>query len=495
MAPTTHNPSDQLTNAAKRLTTFKKPRRARQHYAYPWPALGLRQHQDQAKTASRHPSTSHAPHFSASFVPYTPPISLHAKIVSSTSTMPEDHVASLSVKEIAFISGGALVAAVLAGAVFITMRSIILKKARRLLNCRGHRIKKEKDPTECKRAIHDELDDPIWGTPLRVVYVEGIDNKPVSTGRSLSPETPSSSPSMSLWLPHSHREAEAAREEDSYRNRLEEDRESDIRPALALCNSSHDDPRQSVYLVASVDNASMGCPVNLANEVSPSSPIQGTDLASSHATVDGFSVSSSESSIPSFDSSQPEHFDDPEELEEIDVAYEIRRAHTQSIELKKGIFVAAYRQSVSNISVPLPSFVVSEAVPSLEPLDEENFAPLFSLRSTFSSKGSLATALSWSSIMRENSHGTIPSISNSFSTIHIEGWDPAEDSKRQLQPPVPYLMLTRPSDSSIYTSESESSSNVSSIDLCDFPLPPIPSKTPSYHSKFRDTLERIPRRV
>lgn len=517
MAPTLQNvveESADLENAKPDAGSFQKAYRLHRQRSTlkPW------RHQTREETAFSSRQFNE---------PYTPTIPLHAKIVPHpmTSQSHTSRFGHLSVTELILISLVALMI-VVAGIAILMMRSIIIKKTRRLLCCGvGQRqVKKSKPGADDKGALvmGDELDDLAWGAPTRLVYVEGLDER--SEERySTPPNGPPSScpPVVSLASSTPTSRLPAAFEDDSFRNRFEYE-EHDI--TLALTRALRDTTDDSEFCATSVSypvtsgdenlsalkyledplildvlRPSLG---NLAKDISTPSnrPRQSSDAsASSQATTathsdctNIFSVSSPDSSMTSLESSNSGLDEAPEEMES--VVYEVRRAHAQSLELKKGILVACRRTSstedIANTGI-LPTFVISEAPPNLMPLDDLNFAPLFSLSDSMPSKASLSrctTTPSWSSIVRENSHGTMASFASSSSTTAMDGW--TRDDEKHLQPPVPFLMLTRPSDSSIYTAESSTSSV--SIDLCDFPLPPIPEL--SYYSKLVDQVQRAPKR-
>ncbi|KAG6897408.1 hypothetical protein C0992_001915 [Termitomyces sp. T32_za158] len=521
MAPTLQNSVGQVANMkdAEHLTpsagSFQKAYKLHRQRS----TLKLWRRQNRAEVV---PSTG------AVSEPYTPTIPLHAKIIPHpmTSQTHTSRFGRLSIIELILISLVALMI-VIVGVAALMMRSIIIKKVRRLLRCGGgqRQVTKSKTVGDDKGVLvlGDEFDDPTWGTPTRLVYVEGLDERfeercsPLPNGPqpsfpaviSLASSTPTS-PRLS-----------AAHEDDSFQNRFEHE-EHDITLALSRAlRDAADDPdfqANSVsYPVISGDEdlstlkylenpsildvlrPSVG---TLAEDITTSSnrPRQCSDAsASSQATTAAhsdctniFSISSPDSSMTSLDSSNSGLDEGLEEMEE--VAYEVKRVHAQSLELKKGILVTCRRtSSTGDVANPgtLPTFVISEAPPNLMSLDDLNFAPLFSLSDSMPTKASLSgctTTPSWPSIVRENSRGTMASLSSS-STAAMDGW--TRDDEKHLHPPVPFLMLTRPSDSSIYTAESFTSSV--SIDLCDFPLPPIPEN--SYFSKLVDQVQHAPKRL
>ncbi|KAG6907916.1 hypothetical protein DXG01_006971 [Tephrocybe rancida] len=524
MAPTTQNGVDQFTSVDSEVQQQSTFSRSHGLYRHQRSAPELSRRQDRENVAQPLQQSD-----DDAFEPYKSPISLHANItpLSMSTSQGNSRIGHLSITELILISSGALIAVVLGMAAVILMRSIISKKTRRLLSCGCGRqkAKKNKAFSEDKGVrVQEEIDDPTWGTPPRIVYVERINDRPENHHLAAfsSPDSPPSPPATPIWRANTQHNSYVVYEGDSFRGRLEYEGKN---VTLALSRALQDitvEPDETTASVCSMASANgefsslehlANVPMfqslqasidHLAKGISSppaaNRPRQGSDAsASSRATtttgpdvVDCFSVMSSESSATSLGSSDSD-FEEPEEME---VVYEVRRAHAQSVELKKGILVTCrHTSSSSDVSVPgtVPTFVISEAAPALQPLDDQNFAPLFSLEDSASSKASLASygaAPSLSSIVRENSGGTMASFSTSLSTTQTETW--CRDDDQRLQPPVPYLMLTRPSDSSIYTTESFTSSV--SVDLCDFPLPPIPAK-PSYLSKLVDQVHRTPKRI
>ncbi|KAF5385764.1 hypothetical protein D9615_002474 [Tricholomella constricta] len=461
------------------------------------------------------------------FVPYTSTIALHANIIPlrTSAQIPGTSLSPshLPVTEIVLIAGGALVVTVLGLAGMYMIRTIFLRKSLHILGCCGRkqRAKNGIDKSENKGVLvmGDELDDdPTWGTPTRIVYVESI-NEALGDHDLPEPtsllETSPIAPSISTWSPDGQRRSPAVSEEENFtfqeQLRVEED---NINLALDLAlrkipaQAEEETPtvdsiqiteepfpflghEESVSifrsLQASIDELAKG----VSSPVIQNRPRQGSDAsASSQETtspeLECFSAASSESSVTSLTSTDSD-FDE----EELEVVYEVKRAQTQSVELKKGILVTCRRSpSVSEdilISPMLPTFVISEPAPILLPFEEQNSrGTMYSFESSLSTTASLGgcnTVPSLSSLVRENSRGTICSLATSFSTTtRTEGCD----DERFLQPPIPYLMVTRPSDSSIYTTESSVSSV--SVDLNEFPLPPIPIK-PSYYSRLVDQVQ------
>ncbi|KAG6868935.1 hypothetical protein C0993_007709 [Termitomyces sp. T159_Od127] len=454
---------------------------------------------------------------------YTPTTPLHAKIIPHNDTMTSQSHTSrfghLSIIELILISLVALLIVVV-GVTALVMRSIIIKKVRRLLCCGGQRqVRKSKTGADDKGALvmGDELDDPAWGTPTRLVYVEGPDERFEERCSTPPDGLPSSLPpviSLAASTPTSPR-LSTAYEDVSFKNRFEYE-EHDITLALTRAlRDATDVPdfqvipvpypigfadkdlaaikyceNPSILDAPSVDNVAKSIRIssNRPRQCSDASASSQATTAANSDCTNIFSVLTPDSSISSSESSNSDLGEGPE-MEEM--VYEVKRAHAQSLELKKGILVTCRRtSSTSDVANPgmLPTFVISEAPPNLMPLDDLNFAPLFSLSDSKASLSRCTTTPSWSSLVRENSRGTMASFSSS-STTAMDGWN--RDDEMHLHPPVPFLMLTRPSDSSIYTATSSTSSV--SIDLCDFPSPPIPET--SYYSKLADQVQRAPKRL
>ncbi|KAG6816960.1 hypothetical protein H0H87_001274 [Tephrocybe sp. NHM501043] len=534
MAPTTQNDAKESTSTDPELIMQQSPafahaRRGHNQFQQRLPCdIWRRQNRPDAPQS---PATPNKPLDGDTFEQYISSIPLHAIITpNDMPTSAGSRLAHLSITEIILILCGTLIAIVLGVTVLVLMRSIVAKKARRLMACGCGRQKAKKSKAIKGALVINDEDDPTWGTPPRFVYVEGINNRPGgrhSTGPFISSDSPPSPPSPLTpnCGAHVRHNSSAQYEEDSFRGCLKNE-ENDITlapdralcsavveptlttaSALSLASALVDDElvslsyveNLSIYksLQASIDNLAKGvssaATVNRPRQGSDASSSSGTTVTTSPDGVECFSILNSESSMTSMSSSDSSLDQEPEEIE---VVYEVRRAHAQSIELKKGILVTCLRASsiARDISPPgsVPTFVISEAAPVL-PLDDQAFAPLFSFRNSISSKASLSSyagRLSLSSIIRENSRGTMASLSTSFSTTQTD--ECCQHDEQYLQPPIPCLMLTRPSDSSIYTLESCASSI--SVDLSDFPLPPIPAK-PTYYSKLIDQVQRMPKRI
>ncbi|KAG5641137.1 hypothetical protein DXG03_005933 [Asterophora parasitica] len=488
------------------------------------------------------------------FVPYTPTMVLHASIIplqTSGVTLAGTSSSSsrLPLLAIVLIAGGAFVVAVLGLAGVYMLRTILLRKGLRALGCCGRR-EKDKSATEAsdkKGTLFpgDEIDDdPTWGTPTRIVYVESVnetlgdhDRQEPESLLEPSPIEPTTWSTLgqhgSPVIGHTEnlrfQELYLAEEDDinialdmalrklspQPEDVFTEDEEfADVSLAPTMSSAHiHEEPfsflghEESVSifrsLQASIDELAKGIssPIIAPPGTIQTRPRQGSDASadSQNTTstrsdaMECFSIKSSTSSATSLSSTCDSEFDD----EELAVVYEAKRAQTQSVELKNGVFVTCRRSSSSsseNLVIPpmFPTFVISEPAPILLLVEEQQSrGTMCSLESSLSPTTSFCeynTVPSLSSLNHENSRGTICSLATTFSTTPRtdSGWD--ED--RFLQPPIPYLMVTRPSDSSIYTMESIQSSVSSSVsvDLTEFPLPPIPVK-PSYYSRLVDQVQ------
>ncbi|GLB37142.1 hypothetical protein LshimejAT787_0401930 [Lyophyllum shimeji] len=469
-----------------------------------------------------------------SFVPYTPTMPIHANIIplgtspatpgtagSSTTT------SHLPVTEIILIATAALVAAALGLAGMILLRSLLIRKGLRVLMCCGRRQKVNKDITASEnRGVlvkGDDFDESVWGTPTRFMHCESIhDGFEHDDIRDPGPRLDNSppAPTMPACSPHCRRGSFATCDEDCFQDRLQVE-ENDI--ALALSVAFRDDigtqdmdqvstaepnevAEDTLSFPGHAENISILGSLqanidSLAKGVSPpaitlSRPRYGSDSSASSQESSGrdtpecFSAStSSRSSMTSLGCTASDFND-----EELDVVYEVKRAHAQSVEIKKGVLVAC-RPPASDDELTLnilPRVVISEPSPILLSFQDQNSRSTIhsfasSLSTTVSSgRGNTAPSMSSSSLVRENSRGTLGSLSTSFSaTTRTEGW--CMDDEGFLQPSIPHLIVTRPSDSSINTTDTDSSAGSVSVDLNHFPLPPTPVKT-SYYTRLMDQV-------
>lgn len=357
----------------------------------------------------------------------------------------------------------------------------------------------------------DDSDDSTWGTPTRIIHFKSAFDESHDDRESLGPEPPS--------LPHERDllsklgtlellstsgptiEKVPYQSKETFQERLHIE-EEDIASALnvALCDLLASSAVRSSQLP---DNATVieetrciiedACPLLVTNEgaISPlesfrdgldsigqhaanfgykNRPRQGSDASASsqettvaHA-LDCFSpVNSSGSSMTSIASADID-LDDEDGPES---AYELKRAQTQSLEIKKGVLVVWQCTSSSPSHIGMPSkVIISDSCQT----DHGNIeGKTGALEAALSQGGGFETMPTVSSLVCENSRGTLASLTPSFSsTTRAEGW--CTDEEGFLQPPVPYLMVTRPSTSSIFTTDSTGSSI--SIDLNDFPHPP-----------------------
>jgi hypothetical protein len=170
---------------------------------------------------------------------------------------------------------------------------------------------------------------------------------------------------------------------------------------------------------------------------------QGSDAsASSQATdttegTEGFSSgSSSRSSMTSIATMETDFDEDGEGEEEV---YEVRRAQAQSVEIKKGVLVT-WRSSKSTQDnkqiIEAPNVVISEPMSTSCSLIDD--------------------------------HSEAASSDASPSSMYTTEGDGSDDGL--LHAPVPSLMVTGPSITSMFTLDSSISSI--SVDLNDFPYPP-----------------------
>ncbi|RDB16990.1 hypothetical protein Hypma_002671 [Hypsizygus marmoreus] len=474
------------------------------------------------------------------YTPYTPTIPLHANIVPTSIMSPHVsawHKSPTPPGEIVLVIAGAIAAVIMGFMGFFVLRSYLPKKRQRpfrlFICCRRSRKSDSKADATDKGALilANDYDDSTWGTPTRLVYVPRHDDSiydhvlqdPEFEDISLNPEKPpairpTSTRSDVVECCGSTVEDSDTEEKELFQCRVR-DEEQEISLALSAAlrdagseqheedpstNSGRDpfslmgyEANVSIFksLQASIDSLARGI-------ASPGRPRQGSDASSSSQVttspdiMECFSVaSSSRSSMTSLASS-----DEGIDGEECDVDYEVKRAHTQSLEIKKGVLIAWQysnsSSSITDVDRPIldmpPTVVVSEPSPTLSSLDRESPNTIYSVEASLS-RASLSTAShdddsettpSLSSLIRENSRGTIHSLATSFSTAtRTDGW--CNDDPGLLQPQIPRLIVTHPSSSSIYTLASATSSV--SVDLNDFPLPPVPIKT-----SFSKLFDQVP---
>ncbi|KAG6821000.1 hypothetical protein H0H93_008629 [Arthromyces matolae] len=435
---------------------------------------------------------------------HAPPLHPHNDS-SQPSISPFGHS---SVTEIVLIVGGALIICVLGIIALAIMRSTILKKTLRLLSACGPRhtnnTGKSKSMADDKGSIVqcDDFDTLTLGTATRFVYVEGLqadlEDRPISTvpfhpGESVSSSMSSGKvfrpkPQVSLFSDGIQCPLEG--EENSHDIAFAPVQAlSDAFPASVVTTNLRDKEENSSlnYLGKStLSHAGIATPgwafgSRSSNDyaASVSSPETPASICDS---VGSFSIASSKQSLTCLSSLESTECD----LDE-DVVFEFRRAQAQSLELKKGVLVTCGSRFGDDADASidsLPTLIISGAAPHLQ--DDQNLAHWFSANNSLPSMRShpvFGEAPSWSSIVRQQSSGTI-SLLASVSTKHIEQWCP-EDTQ-YLHPSIPILMLTRPSDSSLRTAESFASSV--SLDLCDFPFPPEPASGLCVYNKTMMSL-------
>lgn len=467
------------------------------------------------------------------YTPYRPTVALHASIIPlpTSNTDSRDpvrgssaHQNHTSTREIVYIASGSILVLLLGLMGIFLFRSWRKKKHLQFGSplgccCRRAASRKAREMSDKGALVlNDDDDDPTWGTPTRMMYVESINESidhhdlelpVISIHAEKTPTTPElltcSAPVMQNLACLSPTEPTSKDFDDRLRGE-----EKGIALALNLAlrdivpkekeQAPPDNPiRDAFSLMGHEENvsifkslqASIDC---LARGVSFSAPKnrprQGSDASAgsqettSPDVADCFSVaSSSRSSMTSLASTVDEIDEDACDV------YEVTRAQIQSLEIQKGVLIAWKNPIAAPADIPVsttpPTVIISEPPPTaLSSESESSHDSIYSLEASCSSTGHVEecqTVPSLSSLISENSRGTISSLATSFSTAtRTEGR--CTDDDGYLLPPIPYLMVTHPSTSTIHTLDSAASSI--SIDLNDFPLPPLPVK-PVY-SKFID---------
>jgi hypothetical protein len=164
-------------------------------------------------------------------------------------------------------------------------------------------------------------------------------------------------------------------------------------------------------------------------------------------------------------------------------SYELKRAQTQSVEIKKGVLVAWQCRDANTVTITTMLDIPSSALGPLpvSPLTLDNsrgvISSWFFERSLTS--GGYHSSPTVSSLVRESSRGTTDTLGTSLAE---EG-----DHIAYLHP-VPYLIVTCPSTSTMFTFNSIGSSI--SVDLSDFPFPPSLADEPTMVQK-RSTVEQL----
>ena len=397
---------------------------------------------------------------------------LHANIIPASSNPILERPHYLS---IAFIAAGSFTALLL-GLLLV----FFMYKGRRLSSlsafkwCRRRsRPRKGKTLSE-KRTLSD---DSTWGTgPTRMVYVESV-----RTSSDDNPDSPAFQTVDLATNPDIH-----SLSSSTEKLVLEE---RDIASGYNLTVDLADWENRQAFLADAGQDAFSVLDVSIFQSLQDNiddlargkavrgRPRQGSDASdSSHETrasdiTDCFSpaTSASASSMTSLATTD-------DELDEDDV-YEVRRAQTQSIEFKRGILVSLQSNgALADVLAPEvpPTVVIWESSSAHSIGDKNSLNTISSLAASFSTRTYLSQYPTIPSLassqMRDVSSGTMDSLATSFSiSTRTEGrWT---DDEGFLLPPIPHLMVTRPSNSSIYTLGSTSSV---SIDLNDFPLPPLP---------------------
>jgi len=436
---------------------------------------------------------------------------LNVPIPSSTPPLSQPHSEPrMPDGEIAFIVAVVLSSVIVGLAVMIIVKSIRKKThGINLFSIFGGWwwARKEKKNVAMRMSIAKhgvcvrvECDDATWGTPTRMKEMKnhvmrnsvpacGLQNAGIFIDPTPTPPVPSSPPSLvpsslmlsqkrpiSISLPTATEATKRynfptiqassialATIQEEFEERLQ-DEEADIALALDIalrghssldnmriptssefcCSSSitqGEDDEIATTLSLQAAMASIGrraCSAGVRNRMR-----QGSDAsASSQATdttegTEGFSSgSSSRSSMTSIATMETDFDEDGEGEEEV---YEVRRAQAQSVEIKKGVLVT-WRSSKSTQDnkqiIEAPNVVISEPMSTSCSLIDD--------------------------------HSEAASSDASPSSMYTTEGDGSDDGL--LHAPVPSLMVTGPSITSIFTLDSSISSI--SVDLNDFPYPP-----------------------
>lgn len=174
---------------------------------------------------------------------------------------------------------------------------------------------------------------------------------------------------------------------------------------------------------------------------------QGSD-ASQATTVtqvsEGFSSGGSTKSSMTSLASEEFDLDEDDETEDVEDSeiFEVRRGQTKSVEMKMGVLVNCKASDPIMVPPSMPQVVVSDATPTL-PIEN---------------RGALSTSTS--------------QLGSEDLDLDDEQSLITKDSNQMLRAPIPYLMVTVPSNNSLFALECSNSS--ASIDLSDFPIPPPP---------------------
>lgn len=442
---------------------------------------------------------------------------LHANIIplasSSTTTtnLPLlQHKQDPSIAQIALIIAGGLLLAVIM--IILVARSSWNRKGRTFFKglrcCRRHKSSLKEVESVLGRDI--SFVGVNWDSVTRAVHPKDLDVSKgwnintTSSVRSLCSvnqpfySTPSNSSAVteqSADLLPGQPMFEADYREDDFQGRLQVE-EEDITLALTIALR---DLSSSDWVIGATPRGSIGrnsvgdLPDDVSLNVDANPPItnghttlgfknrsrQGSDAstASQETTTTNImecfsSPSSSRSSMTSSTSTETDI-----DLEGCEMTYEVKRAQTQSLEIKKGVLVAwQCANGVRTTTIPgLPS----AALVPLSPLTLDNASrTMGSGYLESSSLGKSQSSPTVGSLIRENSRETMDSFDAS---LEEEGYHSVCLHR------VPYLVVTCPSTSTIFTFNSIGSSI--SVDLGDFPLPP-PLVKPTMVQK-RSTVEQF----
>lgn len=403
---------------------------------------------------------------------YTPTLALHASIVSLPTSTPTALSAtprkySLD-RQIALVIGMAILSMVVG---FLAMSVIRSRQCRnpstisRLSGCwpfKKKRLCSRKSTGNDNDIMYMGGDSDFWRSLVVMdVKPRGTEDPtlPKDDLQSSSIPTTSAAPTMQVRLDYVRSlpgtmDGKSRNSRQDFNDRLQ-DEEADIAFALnvalrdCLSSTNAQAARLSELEVSSEED---DISTILSLQVGPESdrkrassfstrtrPRQGSDASASSqetattGTSGVFSSGSSRSSMTSMASSESDLDEETAEF-----VYEVTRAHTRSVEMKKGTLVSwEVTNSSTGSGSMMPRVVVSGPSPDYSPN---------------------VLKKSWS---------LIPSFPHSTSATITT----SDDSF--LRAPIPSLMVTHPSTASMVTLDS-STSSTPSVDLNDFPLPPVP---------------------
>jgi hypothetical protein len=427
-------------------------------------------------------------------------VTLHANIIPpasslTTTTTNPLHQTDSSNTQIALIIAGALLGVIMGFGIILVVRSSWNWKGRAqfkgLKCCYRHKSTLRKEASVlCKETsfVGADFSNPTWGTITRAVHIEDLEDSnnsiriPCSVNQSFY-SAPSNIPTVSEQsadIPPGQPVFEADCKRDDFQGRLQVE-EEDI--ALALIIALRDLSSSGWDMGAAPTDQSLLSAEDLPNDASFEADIihqvdnghsilgfknrsrQGSDASatSQETTTDVMecfsSASSSRSSMTSSASIETSFDQEGPEM-----PYEIKRAQTRSVEVKKGILVAW--QGSNATTTATISDISPAALALLSPLTLDNSCGVISsgsLESFSLTSGECHPSPTISSLVRQSSLETMDSRGTSTSStesIH-------EGDYNACFYPVPYLVVTCPSTSTIFTF-----SSIGSVDLSDFPYPP-----------------------